>query len=169
MSVGVRRSTRACCLRTPCRADCGRPVLVHQKDTAPARGLSLSARTRGATFQLQPPTAGQPPLPHARRALLRLLSVRRRRSNRAFWLRKPCRPDSGWPLSIERTLRRREASLLRRAPVVRRASCDLHRQTSAACHTQRTRLRSLSIGRRCITGACCARVPCRAGCGQPCQ
>ena len=68
MSVGIRRSTRAFCLRTPCRPDCRRPELVREKDTAPTRGLSSPARARGATFQLQPPTAGHHRVPHVARA-----------------------------------------------------------------------------------------------------
>ena len=63
------------------------------------------------------------------------MSVGIRRSTRACCLRTPCRADYGRPALVERTLRRREASLLRRASVVRRFSCGLQRQPSARTTT----------------------------------
>ena len=67
-----------------------------------------------------------------------------------------------------RDVRRREASLLRRASVVRRATCGLQLQASAACFARRTRaLCSLSLGKRRSTRASFARAPCGANCRRP--
>ena len=70
-----------------------------------------------------------------------------------------------------RALRRREAPSLWRAPLVRRTSCGLQRQASAACHAAHARRHSLSLERRRTTRACCARAPYHAGCGRlmPCE
>ena len=48
------------------------------------------------------------------------------------------------------------------------ATCQLRpqRQASAACRTAQARRRSLSLGRRRSTQACCARAPCCAGCAR---
>ena len=111
--------------------------LCSRKGAAPARGLSPSARGRGATCQLRPPTPSQRRVSRAAQARLRSLSLGRRRSTRACCVRAPCRAGCGRLMHCRRALRRREASLLRRAPVVRRASCGLQRQASAACHARR--------------------------------
>ena len=115
------------------------------KGTAPARGLSPSARGRGATCQLRPPTPSQRRVSRTAQARRCSLSLGRRRSTRACFARAPCRAGCGRFVSLERGLRRREASLLRRAAVVRRASCDLKLQASAACVAQRRR-----VGARCL-------------------
>ena len=60
--------------------------------------------------------------------------------------------------SIRRTPHRREASLLRRAAVVRRASCSLQRQAGCRVCSASAQARSLSLGRRRSTRACCARA-----------
>ena len=164
LSLGRRRSTKASSVRTRRRTDFDAPILQNKLLRLQEASLLRRAhvvRRSSCGLQRQASAAC-----HAQRARLRSLSLGSRHSTRACCLRTPCRADHGRPLPIERTLRRREASLLRRVPVVRRASCDLHRQTSAVCHARRARLRSLSLGRRCITRACCARVPCRAGRGQ---
>ena len=44
---------------------------------------------------------------------------------------------------------------------------SLQRQASATCRAAPVRLRSLFLGRRRSTRACCARAPCHAGRGQP--
>ena len=134
------------------------------KGTAPARGLSPLARGRGATCQLRPPTPSQRRVSRSARAPA--LAVSREEAQHSSLLRARAVPRWLWlAYAVERALRRREASLLRRAAVVRRASCGLQRQASAACHA-RARLRSLSLGRRRSTRACYARAPCRAGCGR---
>ena len=213
LSLGRRRSTRACCARAPCRAGCGRlyayeghcagerplsfgarpwcdvpaaasnakpaPLVARRtragarclwgggaalelaararraalvvvgssptKERCTARGLSPSARGRGATCQLRPPTPSQRRVARAAQA----------RCARCLWggdaalelaacARRAALVVVGLVL-IERALHRREASLFRRAAVVRRASCGLQRQASAACHAQRRR-----AGARCL-------------------
>ena len=123
------------------------------KGTAPARGLSPSARARGATCQLRPPTPSQRRVSRVAQARLRSLSLGRRRSTRACCARAPCRAGCGRSMP-KRTLRRREASLLRRAPW-----CDVPAAASNAKPAPRVSraqraLRSLSLGRRRSTRAC---------------
>ena len=99
---------------------------------------------------------------HAR-APLRWLSLGRRRRTRAVCTRAPCRAGCGRPMPYASTLPRREASLLRRAVVVRRASCGLqHTADFCVAHTGAP-LRWLSLGSRRSTRACCTRVPCCTG------
>ena len=78
---------------------------------------------------------------HAAQARRRSLSLGRRRSTRACCARAPCRAGCGRSCTMKGALHRREASLLRRAAVVRRASCGLQRQASAACHAAQARRR----------------------------
>ena len=61
----------------------------------------------------------------------------------------------GRPMSFRRAQPWREATLLRRKTVVRRASCDLQHQASLASHAAHARLRSPFLGRRRSTQACC--------------
>ena len=130
LSLGRRRSTRACCARAVPRWLWS--AYAHRKGTAPARGLSPSARARGATCQLRPPTPSQRRVSRGAGAPALAVSGRRR-STRACCVRAV--PRWLWSaLRLRKALRRREASLLRRATVVRRASCGLQRQASAACH-----------------------------------
>ena len=164
LSLGRRRSTRACCARAPCRAGCGRPM--PRKGTASARGLSPSARGRGATCQLRPPTPSRLSRVHARaRHCARCLSGGGAARELAARARRAALVVVG--LCLERRLHRREASLLRRAAVVRRASCGLQEPAGFRVAYASAPLRSLSLGRRRSTRACCARAPCRAGCGRP--
>ena len=166
LSLGRRRNTQASSMRTRRRAGFG-PLVVQSKPLR-LREASLLRRAHvvrrySCGLQRQASAACL-----ARRARLRSSSLGRRRITRACCARVLCRAGRSRSVPIRRILRLRVASLLGRVPVVRRASCDLQQQTSAACHTRRIRLRSLSLGRRCITRACYARVPCRAGFGQPC-
>ena len=169
LSLGRRRSTRACFARAPCRAGCDR--FVSHRKAAPARGLSPSARGRGVTCQLRPPTSSQRRVCRAAQARRRSLSLGWRRSTRACCACAPCRAGCGRSMRYQRALRRREASLLPARAVVRRASCGLQRQASAAWLARRRR-----GGARCLWGGgaaleLAARAPCRAGCGRsvPCQ
>ena len=158
LSLGRRRSTRACCARAPCRAGCGR--LCHRKALR-RREASLLRRAPWCDVPAAASNAKPAAACHARSAPALAVSGMRR-STRACCARAV--PRWLWSaLAIERTLRRREASLLRRAPVVRRASCSLQRQASAACHTRAARAALAVSGRRRSTRACCVRTPCRAG------
>ena len=66
-----------------------------------------------------------------------------------------------------RALHRREAFLLQRAALMRRASWGLQRTANFRVAHARAPLRWLSLGRRRRARACCTRAPCRAGCGRP--
>ena len=106
----------------------------------------------------------QPVCACTRSAPLRSLSLGRRRSTRACDARAPCRAGCSRSDAYGRHCTEREASLLRRKAVLRRASRGLH--TAAGLRVQRASapLRSLSLGRRRSTRACDARAPRRAGC-----
>ena len=224
LSLGRRRSTRACCARAPCRAGCGRSMPT--KGTAPARGLSPSARARGATCQLRPPTpsqrrvsqrgacacarclwgggaalelatrarraalvvvgrahkehcAGERPLSFGARlwcdvpaaasnakqrrlprsASRAVLAVSGEEAQHSSLLRARAVPRWLWSAyANRRALRRREASLLLRARVVRRASCGLQRASRLSRRTRECARRSLSLEMRRSTRACCARA-----------
>ena len=56
-----------------------------------------------------------------------------------------------------KTLRRQEASLLRHAPVVRRANCGLQHYANTACQSAHAHLHFLSLGRRRSSRGCYAR------------
>ena len=131
LSLGRRRSTRA---SRACRAALVVVGHAHEKSTAPAIGLSPSARARGATCQLRPPT------PRQRRRAGVSLSLGRRHSTRAFCARAPCRAGCGRPVPVRIALRWSDASLLLRAPVVRRASYGLHFAQPAIAWYARPRL-----------------------------
>ena len=83
----------------------------------------------------------------------------RRRSTRACCVRAPCRAGCGRLIPHEGNLRWREASLLRRATVVQRASYGVRRQASSARIAQRTRAgaRCLWEGDAALEPAACAR------------
>ena len=130
------------------------------KCAAPTRSPFSSARTHSTTCQLRPL------IPSQRRVSRGVLSLVRRRSTRARHLHAPCRAGCGRHATCRKALHRREVSLLRCAPVVRRASCGFQHQASAAFHSAQARLRSLSLGRRRSTQAFCARAPCRVRCGR---
>ena len=118
----------------------------------PARDISPSACGRNATCQLRRPTPSQRRVSHAAQACLRSLSLGRGRITQACCVRAPCRAGYGRATLYRRAPRRREASLLRHAAVVRRASCGLQRQASAACLARRRRTCTL-----CLSGGGAAR------------
>ena len=165
LSLGRRRSSRACC--------CARAMLrwlwsaISCRKALRQRTVFLHRRApavRRASCDLQRQASAACHAAHARR---HSLSLGRRRTTRACCVRAPYRADCGRPMRCERALRWREASFLRRAPVARRARCGVRRQAGAACHVVHARRRSLSLGRRRATPACCARAPCWGGFGRP--
>ena len=161
---GRWRHTRAC------RAHAAVPrwlrlvLCTLRSGTSPAGGLSLSAQGRGATCELWPPTRTR----HSRckRTGATALAVSREVGNtRACRARAPCRAGCDRPTHYERTLHRREASLLQCKTVVRRASCDLQHTPGLRVAHERAPLRWLSLGRWRHTRACRARsVPRSAYC-----
>ena len=97
------------------------------------------------------------------------LAVYREEAQHSSLLLRACRAVSRSMLSDyidTRVLHQRNASPLRRAPVVRGASWDLQRQASVACLAWRRRLQSQPLERRRSTQACCARAPFSAVCGR---
>ena len=74
---------------------------------------------------------------------LRSLSLGRRRSTRAFCARAPYHAGYSWSKLCKRPLHRREASLLRRAAVVRHASYSL--QESAGFRVARATVTALAV------------------------
>ena len=82
---------------------------------------------------------------HSAQAHLRSLSAGRTRSTQACYARAPWRAGCARKALRRRAPCRREASLLRRVAVVRRASCGLQRQASAACLAQRRRACALCL------------------------
>jgi hypothetical protein len=83
----------------------------------------------------------------AAQARRRSLSLGRRRSTRACFVRARCRAGCDRFMSRRKVLHRREGSLFWCAAVVRRASCGLQLQASAACLARRRR-----VGARCLSG-----------------
>ena len=107
------------------------------KCTPSARGLSPSARARGATCQLRPPTPSSAAcLAWRRRASAHYLRGGRL-STQAFYERAQCCAGCGLPIRHARALPRREASLL--SARARGATCQLRPPTpsSAACLARR--------------------------------
>ena len=104
-------------------------------------------RGRGATCQLRPPTPSQRRVSRATQARRCSLSFGRRRSTRAFFTCAQCRDGCGRSLPCQRALNRRDVSPLRRTTVVRRVSCGLQLQASAACLA-----RCRCVGARCLSG-----------------
>ena len=109
LSLGMRRSTRACDARTVRRDGHGRSAR-HRRPLHQGKA-SHSVQDRAATCLLRPPThsrlsrnkhAGAPPL--------RWLSFGMRRSSRAFDAHAPRRDGCGRPVFDERPLHQREAS-----------------------------------------------------------
>ena len=156
LSLGRRRSTQACCVCALCRFSCAARAI--RKGAAPARSHSPSARARGATCQLRPPTQK-----HAAQWRRRSLTRARRHSRQTCFARALRRAGCGLIAFHEKALDWRKACLLRPALLVRRTSCDLQRKISAACHAAQSSRRSLSLGRRHSTQACCVCAPCRFG------
>ena len=128
----------------------------------PAKGLPPLARYRGATCQLRPPTPNKRRVPRGAVALALAVFGEEAHAKTCF-ARALRRAGCGLVAFHEKALDWREACLLRPALLVRRASCDLQRPTSAACHAAQSSRRSLSLGRRHSTQACCVCAPCRFG------
>ena len=82
---------------------------------------------------------------HAAQARRCSLFLERRRSTRSCCWFAPSRTGCGRFTPYQRLPRRRQASFLRCASVVPRASCGLQRQASAACLARRRR-----VGARCL-------------------
>ena len=80
-------------------------------------------------------------------ATLRSLSLGRRRSTRASRPRAPCCAGHGRPAIHGRSPHRQDASLFRRAAVVRPASCGLQRTAGGRVARTSAPLRLLSLGR----------------------
>ena len=141
---GWKRSTRACCARAPCRAGWDRPMRVrramHQRKTCPLRRAPVVRRV-SCGFQRQASAAC---LARRRRACARCLGVETQHSSLLCARRAALVVIS--PYGNIRALRPRVASLLRRTPVVRRPSCGLQRQASAAGLARRRRACARCLG-----------------------
>ena len=111
------------------------------------RCFSPSAHDRSAACQLLPQTSSQRRVARAAQARRRSLSLGRRRSTRACFARARCCTGCDRFMSRRKVLHRREGSLFWCAAVVRRASCGLQLQASAACLARRRR-----VGARCLSG-----------------
>ena len=158
LSLGRRRNTRAYYARAPFRAGCGRATHLGRA-IALARGFAPSARGCGATCQLRPPRTSRLSS-GTRHACARHCALCPTGGGAAGKLASRALHRAGCVRSMccKRPLHRREASLLRHAAAVRHASYGL--QESAGFHVARVRvpLRSLSLGKRRSTRACCARA-----------
>ena len=124
-SLERRRSTRACFSHAPWRAGCGRKSL--RRRPACRREASLLRRpavVQHASCGLQHQASAAC---HSAEAHLRSLCLRRRRCSRAFYARAPWRTGCARKALRRRAPCRREPPPLRRAAVVRRASCGLQR------------------------------------------
>jgi len=158
LSLGRRRSTRACFACAWCRDGYGRSVpcqrTLRRRDSPPLR------HGRGATYQLRPPASCQRRVAHAAQARGRSLSLGTRRSTLACFACARCHDPAK-----ERCAGETPPSL-KRTSAVRRVSCGLQRQASAVCPTRRRRASA-----RCVLegGAAldlAARAPCCAGLGR---
>ena len=134
-----RRSTRACCARAPCRAGCGQ--LDSYTRTLPRQEASL-VRLAAVARPASPASNTKPAA-----ARERSLFLGRRRSTRACCARSPRRAGCGWLMLYTRAPHQREASLLRTAALVRRASYRLQRQAGCRAGAKRTH-----AGARCFSG-----------------
>ena len=114
------------------------------KTTTPTRGLFTSVRGLGATCQLRPPSHSR--LSRGMRA--RQIPLGRKRSTEACCASARCRAGYGWYVPYVEKPHRREASLLRRAAVVRRTSWVLHHTANFCVAHARAPLRWLSLGSR---------------------
>ena len=169
VSLGRRRNTQVCCVRAPCRAGCGRPTAYERAlPSLEASLLRCAPVVRRASCRLE-----RQPIPRVLRgAGAPALGVSGQEAqHQVCCMRAPCRAGGGRPTAYERALPRLEASLLRRAPVLRLAIRRLQRQPApnvsrGAGAPAQARRRSLSLGKRRNTQACCVRAPCRADCGR---
>ena len=143
---GKEPHATACCARALRRAG---PGLVASHKSALDRRKACLLRpallVRCASCDLQCQTSAAC---HAAQSSRCSLSLGRKRSTQASCVCAPRRFSCNRLLSLKKGMRRREACLLRRALVERRASCGLQRQTSAACHAAQLRWRSLSLERK---------------------
>ena len=112
------------------------------------RALSFGARPCCDVPAAVSRTAGLRVCTHAI-ATLRSLSLGRRRSTRACRARALCHAGCRQFMPYGRPLHQREVSLYRcKAVLLRRASCGVRRQASAASRMAQAHRRSLSLGRR---------------------
>ena len=102
-------------------------------------------QNRGATCELLPPTCSRRSVARSP-APLRRMSLGRWENTQTCRARAPCRAGFEWPKRYERALYRREASILRRKTVVRRASCDLQR-TAGVSRDRHASATELSVSR----------------------
>ena len=107
--------------RTAPRGSLPGPTLLRYP--VPSGDHSASARGRGATCPLWPPTPSQRRASCAAQARLRSLSLEKRRSAQAFCARAPRRPGRDRGLRRNAAQRQRETSLIRRTAMVPRANC----------------------------------------------
>ena len=147
LAVSGEETQHSSLLRSACRAAL---VVVGpypaKRRCAGERPPSFGAR-RGATCQLQPPASCQRRVTRATLARRRSLSLGRRHSTRALLRARRATLVCSLLASYQRALRQREASLFRRAAVVRRASCGLQLQACAAWLARRR-----CGGARCLWG-----------------
>ena len=145
LSLERRRSTRACCARAPYALVAFFPSRAIRKANAPARGLLLRAKHRGATSQLRPPTPSQRRV--SRDAGTPALGVFGEEAQHSSLLRsRVMRAECGLSVSYEERCAEIKPVSLGRTTVVRHPSCSLQHQASAACHATQARRRSLSLG-----------------------
>ena len=111
------------------------------------RSLFRSARGCGTTCHILPATQNRLPRVSETRARRHTLFLGRRRSAQACCARAPCRDGCGWLRPLTRTPPKREASLIRRAAVARRARYRLLRQTGCRACAKRA-----PAGARCFSG-----------------
>ena len=111
------------------------------------RSLFRSARGCGTTCHILPATQNRLPRVSETRARRHTLFLGRRRSAQACCARAPCRDGCGWLRPLTRTPPKREASLIRRAAVARRARYRLLRQTGCRACSKRA-----PAGAHCFSG-----------------
>ena len=143
LSPGRRRSTRACCARTPCCAGLGlRTTYQRALGRREASLLRRAAVVQHASYGLRCQASAAC---HTAQARQRSLSLGKRRSTRACFARARCRTGCGRLRPRSKAAHRREGSLLRCNTVVQRASCGLKLQASTACLVRHRR-----AGARCL-------------------
>ena len=137
------------------------------RSTTPARGLSFSVRARGVTCQRQPSTPSQRRMSRGARAPALIISYEE--AQHSSLLRTCAMPRWLWPAY---TPRKKPALARGLSPSTGDcgATCQLRRPTPSQLRSYRAahaRRRSLSLGRRRSTRACCVRAQYRADCGRP--
>ena len=128
------------------------------KGAGPTRGLSPSARARGVTCQLRTPTSSQRHVSRSGAGAPALAVIREEAQHSSLLCsRRAEHSSAGYGRLMTR---QREASLLRCAPVLRRARRGFQHQALSQRRVSRggtgapARRRSLSLGRRGSTQAC---------------